>query len=243
MDRPAEGTPEPAPVVFVVDDDPAMRDALRWLIESVGLAVSSHPTAQHFLDSYESGQPGCVLLDVRMPGMSGLELQQELAVRNLGLPVIIVTAYADVPMAVRALRRGAIDFIEKPFSHQLVLDRIRQAIESDRRRRREEAQRVQLAARTALLTRREREVMELVVAGKANKQIAWELGLSAKTIEAHRSHVMEKMGVDSVADLVRLALLARSDPGADAHATLTHRAPAREPRRLPEAEPRRLKQP
>jgi two-component system, LuxR family, response regulator FixJ len=198
----------PEPIVFVVDDDRAMRESLRWLLESVGLTVRTYANAADFLREYEPTQPGCLVLDVRMPGMSGLDLQAELVRRGAGLPTIIVTGHAEVPMAVRAVKAGAVDFIEKPFSDQLLLDRVRQALEIDRlerevRRRREEARR-----RLETLSAREREVLMLVAAGKANKEIAAELGLSQKTVEVHRSHVMSKMFVDSLAELIRVAILA-----------------------------------
>jgi FixJ family two-component response regulator len=198
----------PEPIVFVVDDDRAMRESLRWLLESVGLTVRTYANAADFLREYEPTQPGCLVLDVRMPGMSGLDLQADLVRRGAGLPTIVVTGHAEVPMAVRAVKAGAVDFIEKPFSDQLLLDRVRQALEIDRlerevRRRREEARR-----RLELLTTREREVLMLVAAGKANKEIAAELGLSPKTVEVHRSHVMSKMSVDSLAELIRVAILA-----------------------------------
>jgi two-component system, LuxR family, response regulator FixJ len=198
----------PEPIVFVVDDDRAMRESLRWLLESVGLTVRTYANAADFLREYEPTQPGCLVLDVRMPGMSGLDLQADLVRRGAGLPTIVVTGHAEVPMAVRAVKAGAVDFIEKPFSDQLLLDRVRQALEIDRlerevRRRREEARR-----RLETLSAREREVLMLVAAGKANKEIAAELGLSQKTVEVHRSHVMSKMFVDSLAELIRVAILA-----------------------------------
>ena len=198
----------PEPAVFVFDDDRAMRESLRWLLESVGLTVRTYANAAEFLREYEPTQPGCLVLDVRMPGMSGLDLQAELVRRGAGLPTIVVTGHAEVPMAVRAVKAGAVDFIEKPFSDQLLLDRVRQALELDRqdrevRRRREEARR-----RLESLTAREREVLGLVVAGKANKEIAAALGLSPKTVEVHRAHVMSKMAVDSLAELIRVAILA-----------------------------------
>jgi two-component system, LuxR family, response regulator FixJ len=199
---------ETEPIVFVVDDDPAMRQSMRWLIESVNLAVETYATAQDFLAAYDPSRPGCLVLDVRMPGMSGLDLQEELNRRQIYVPIIIITGYAEVPTAVRALKGGALDFIEKPFSDQLLLDRIQQAIASDRQTRERNATRAALAARVAQLTPREREVMQLVVAGSSNREIAAELGLSVKTVEVHRARVMEKMKVDSLAELVRLGLSA-----------------------------------
>ena len=193
-------------IVHVVDDDTAMRDSLRWLIESVGLTARVYATAEEFLRDYDGGGPGCLVLDVRMPGLSGLELQEKLRRQDIQIPIIIVTAHADVPIAIRALKAGAIDFIEKPFSDQILLDRVRDAIERDREQRQVAAKRAAIAAQVAQLTPREREVMSLVVAGKANKVIASELGLSQKTVEVHRARVMRKMHAESVAQLVQLAL-------------------------------------
>lgn len=203
----------PEPTVFVVDDDAAMRDSLRWLFEFVGLAVETFATAEEFLDGCHPARPGCLLLDVRMPGMSGLNLQDELAARHFTLPTIIITGYAEVATAVRALKTGAIDFIEKPFSDELLLERIRQAISADRQAREVQAQRAEVAARFALLTARERAVMDLVIAGKPNKVIAAELGLSPKTVEVHRANVMRKMEAPSVADLVRFGLVLSATTG------------------------------
>lgn len=200
------------PTVFVVDDDPAMRDSLRWLLESVGLSVRTYATAAAFLADRDPGAPGCLILDVRMPGMSGLDLQEELGRRGTDLPTIVVTGHAEVPMAVRAVKAGAIDFIEKPFSDQLLLDRVRQAIEIDRQEREARERREEARRRVGHLTPREREVLDLVVVGKANKEIASALGLSPKTVEVHRARVMEKMEVDSLADLIRVALQAGSTP-------------------------------
>ncbi len=199
------------PTVFVVDDDPAIRESLRWLIESVGLNVKIFTTAQEFLGEYDPSNPGCLVLDIRMPGMSGLDLQNELATRHINIPILIITGHAEVPVAVRAMKAGALDFIEKPFSDQLLLDRIRRALEKDGEVRRAHSQHAEVAARLAQLTPREREVMDLVIAGKANKVIASELGLSPKTVEVHRAHVMKKMQVDSLADLVRLGMLSRAE--------------------------------
>jgi len=197
----------PDATVFIVDDDAAMRESLRWLLESVSLDVETFANAEEFLAAYQPTRPGCLVLDVRMPGMSGLGLQETLVARNLTLPVIIITGYAEVPTAVRALKTGAIDFIEKPFSDDILLERIRHAIAVDRQRRDEQALHADAEARFRQLTPREREVMDLVIAGKANKVIAAELNLSPKTIEVHRGNLMKKMEVDSVAELVRLGLL------------------------------------
>src|SRR5262245_10385135 len=167
----------PEPTVFVVDDDKTVRESLRWLVDSVGLPVETYANAQEFLSAMNGGRPGCLILDVRMPGMSGLELQQELQMQGMNIPVIMITGYGDVPTAVRALTGGAMDFIEKPFSRQLLLDRIRHALEMNRKTREVEAQRAEVESRFARLTPRERQVMELVVGGKTNKVIAMELGL------------------------------------------------------------------
>ena len=196
----------PDSMVFVVDDDPAMRRSLRWLIESVGLGVATFETGEEFLQAYDGHEPGCLVLDVRMPGMSGLDLQAALAARNLSLPTIVITGHADVTMAVRAVQNGALDFLEKPFSDQVLLDRIRQAIEIDRASRARREYQRHIAARIARLTSREQEVMHLVVQGKSNKEVAGSLALSPKTVEVHRAHVMEKMEVDSLAELIRSVL-------------------------------------
>ena len=203
-------SPDFEPTVFVVDDDEAVRESLRWLVDSVGMAVETYGSAQEFLARVGVDRPGCLVLDVRMPGMSGLELQQELAARKVELPIIMITGYADVPTAVRALTRGALDFIEKPFSRQLLLDRIRRAVVIDANGRRAQADRADVAARVATLTPREREVMQMVVAGRTNKVMAMNLGICEKTIEVHRAHVMRKMKVESLAELVRLAALLES---------------------------------
>ena len=198
-------------VVFIVDDDEALRDSLRWLLESVGLRVEAHDSANSFLQSYYPGQSGCLLLDVRMPGMSGLELQEQLESRDVRLPVVIMTGHGDVSMAVRALKAGALDFIEKPFDDELLLASIQRALLLDVEQRKNRATRAEILARLAQLTRREHQVMELVTIGKANKQIASELNVSAKTDEAHRAHVMEKMQANSLAELVRMSMLASGD--------------------------------
>ncbi len=195
-------------VVFIVDDDEALRDSLRWLLESVRLKVETHDSANSFLQSYYPGQSGCLLLDVRMPGMSGLELQEQLESRDVRLPVVIMTGHGDVAMAVRALKAGVLDFIEKPFDDELLLASIQRALLLDVEQRKSRATQAEILARLAQLTRREHQVMELVTIGKANKQIASELNVSAKTVEAHRAHVMEKMQANSLAELVRMSMLA-----------------------------------
>ena len=194
------------PTVFIVDDDQAVARSLRWLIESVRLRVETFGSAQAFLDRYDSYEPGCLLLDVRMSGMSGLELQERLAQRRVNVPIIFITGHGDVQMAVRAVLAGAFDFVEKPFNDQDLLDRIQKAIAFDAERYGKEAQRTQLQARFACLTPREREVLDMVVEGMSNKAIANSLGLSTKTVEVHRSRVMEKMHAHSVADLVKMAM-------------------------------------
>jgi len=199
-------------VVYVVDDDASVRDGLQWLIESVGLRVEPYPSAQAFLEAFDDSVPACLVLDVRLRGMSGLDLQAELANRGVALPTIIITGHGDVPMAVRAMKLGAVDFVEKPFNDQALLDRIQQAIDADRERRRDSAERAQLAALLASLSPREREVMDLLVVGKANKEVADVLGLSTRTVEGHRARVMEKLGCQSLAELVRISMLTGGAP-------------------------------
>ena len=198
------------PTVFVVDDDQEVRESIRWLIESVDLAVETFGSGQEFLDAYDPDKPGCVVLDVRMPQSSGLELQKKLLARGREIPVIIVSAYGSVPVAVEAMKAGAVDFIEKPFSDQALLDRIHQAIAKDQDVRGRKAKRAEVAARIEVLTSREREVMDMVVVGKATKRIAMDLGISPKTVEAHRAHIMQKMAADSLAELVQMAVAVRS---------------------------------
>jgi RNA polymerase sigma factor (sigma-70 family) len=196
------------PVVFVVDDDQAIRSSLKWLIESVGLRVKTFASADEFMRNYYPGRAGCLMLDVRMPGMSGLELQEHFARHDINLPIIIITGHGDVPMAVRAMKAGAIDFIEKPFNDELLLECIRNALAIDHRQRTQQTRRAEIAARLAQLTPREHEVMEMVTDGRSNKEIAVDLGVSAKTVEAHRARVMEKMQAGSLAELVRMAMAA-----------------------------------
>ncbi len=196
------------PIVFVVDDDQAIRRSLKWLIESVGLQVETYASADEFMRSYYPGRAGCLLLDVRMPGMSGLELQEHFARNDIHIPIIIITGHGDVPMAVRAMKAGAIDFIDKPFNDELLLESIRNALAIDQQQREFQGRRAEIAARLAHLTPREHEVMEMVTEGRSNKEIAMDLGVSAKTVEAHRARVMEKMEAGSLAELVRMVMAA-----------------------------------
>jgi two-component system, LuxR family, response regulator FixJ len=193
------------PTVFVVDDDASIRRALARLLKSVGLAVELYAGAQEFLEACDPDRPGCLLLDVRMPGTGGLELQQILASRGAEWPIVFITGHGDVPMSVRAMKAGAVDFIPKPFSDQDLLDAVQRALGRDSELRTVRAQRAEVTRRIARLTPREREVFALVVAGKMNKHIAAQLGASEKTIKVHRGRVMEKMQADSVAELVVLA--------------------------------------
>ena len=192
--------------VFVVDDDKAVRDSLALLVHSVGLEVETFASAQAFLDAYRADRGGCLVTDIRMPGMSGLELQEKLADDDIRIPVIVLTGHGDVPAAVRALKGGAVDFVEKPFNPQALLDLIQQAIAKDAEIRELAAQEAQVAERVALLTPREHEVMGLVVAGKANKVIAIELDISERTVELHRGRIMKKMQARSLAELMRMVL-------------------------------------
>jgi FixJ family two-component response regulator len=192
-------------VVFVIDDDPSMRRSLDTLLRSVGLDVRLFSSANEFVHSERPDASGCLVLDVRLPGMSGLAFQQELAKAGIALPVIFITGHGDVPMTVRAMKAGAVEFLTKPFDDQVLLDAIHAAIERDRARRRDAASLAELQARYHSLTEREREVMGLVVTGRVNKQIAAALGLSLVTVKVHRGQVMRKMLAKSVAELVRMA--------------------------------------
>ena len=192
--------------VFVVDDDDAVRNSMRWLVESIGLPVKTYASAREFLETHDPNRPGCLVLDVRMPGMSGLDLQEKLHENGIVIPIIVVTGHGDVPAAVRAIKAGAVEFIEKPVNDQLLLDTIQHCLETDTEYRRESATRHIIETRYMSLTPREREVMAQVVAGEPNKAIARNLDLSAKTIEAHRAAVMRKMEADSLANLVHMAI-------------------------------------
>jgi two-component system response regulator TtrR len=194
------------PKVFVVDDDAAVRDSLRWVIESNGWNVDAYASAEAFLEAHDPAQPGCLILDVRMPGLSGPELQNMLKERQCLLPIIFITAHGTVPTAVRAMQAGAVDFIMKPFNNTALLERIDRCMEQVRMATANREQQVNSHQRLAHLTTREREVMDLVVAGKSNKAIAADLKISIKTVEAHRAKIMQKMQARSLAELVRLAL-------------------------------------
>ncbi len=194
------------PTVFVIDDDPALCESLRWLMESIGLKVRVYSNAKDFLTEYHTEMKGCLLIDIRMPGMSGFELQEALIANHNRLPIIMITGHGDIPMAVRALKAGAIDFITKPFNAQQLLEQVQKAINQDAHRP-EIPEYASLANRFASLTSREKEVMERVVSGKLNKEIAYELEISLKTVELHRSHVMQKIQVKSLAELVKYYLI------------------------------------
>ena len=192
-------------IVFVIDDDESIREALHSLIRSVGLRVATFASAHEFLQSERPDVPACLILDVRMPGISGLDLQRDLTEANSHIPIIFITGHGDIPMSVRAMKAGAVEFLTKPFRDQDLLDAIQQALDRDRRARSQQADSADLRNRFHSLTPRESEVFELVVKGLLNKQIALQLGTSEITIKLHRRQVMEKMQADSLADLVRMS--------------------------------------
>ena len=198
--------PDLPPTAYVVDDDESIRTLWRWLMESNGIAVKTFATAAEFIESYRNGDAGCLVLDLKLPGMSGLELQEYLRCRDIEIPIVFVTGHGDVPAAVSALKGGAVDFIQKPFSHREVLAIMEKAFQRDAEIRRTRVQRLAVSGRLAALTDRERDVLRRVIEGKPNKIIAGELDISMKTVEFHRSKLMEKMRVDSVAELVQLTL-------------------------------------
>jgi FixJ family two-component response regulator len=191
-------------IVFVVDDDPSIREAIKSLVSLGGLRVETFGTAQEFLQNERPDLPGCLVLDVELPGLSGLDLQRELAAHGIKLPIIFITGYGDIPMSVRAMKAGATEFLTKPFHDEDLLGAIQQALERDRLARQHSREIAELRERFDTLTSREREVMSLVVAGWLNKQIGFELGISEITVKIHRGRVMNKMGVQSLAELVRM---------------------------------------
>jgi FixJ family two-component response regulator len=196
----------PASLVYVIDDDEAVRDSLKWLLEANRYQVISFARAEDFLNAYDGTKTACLILDVRMPGMSGLELQEQLVARDANLPILFITGHGDVPMAVSTMKRGAVDFIEKPFNEGVLrasVERMLIAAEREAEVRRRGHERDSLLAR---LTARERQVLDCIVAGRLNKQIADDLGISIKTVEAHRANIMDKLNAGTVADLLRLAL-------------------------------------
>jgi two-component system response regulator FixJ len=201
---------EPEPVVFVVDDDTAIRNSLLRLIQSVGMKVRTFRSGEEFLDDFDPDAPGCLVLDVRMRGMSGLDVQKKLAALGATIPIIILSGHGDVPMAVRALKAGATDFMEKPFSPQILIDRIRQVIELDADSRQRRVERELIQHRLSCLSERQREVLDLVVAGLSTNQIARRLSLSPKTVYAHRAEALGKMKTGSIADAARQLVLANS---------------------------------
>ena len=193
--------------IFIVDDNEAIRDSLRWLFESRGYSAQAFDSAAAFLAAHLEAPTGCVMLDVRMPGMTGPELYDEIRRRGWRLPALFLTGHGDVPLAVEALKKGALDFVEKPFNDNDLVDRVERCLQMDAEHRRAEAGRQSVAARLAQLTAREREVMRLILAGKLNKQIADELHIALRTVEVHRARVLAKMGVRSAVDLAQVVSL------------------------------------
>jgi two-component system response regulator FixJ len=202
----------PAASVLLVDDDPALRDSLKVLLEGAGFPVREFASARMLLDDPALGEGGCIIADIRMPDLDGLQLQEELTRRGVTLPVIVITGFGDVPLAVRALKAGAVDFLEKPFDGDAILESVARALALSSQNR-DQVSLTRLAAeRVAALTGREREVLEHLVAGRSNKVIAYELDISPRTVEIHRAHLMDKMAAKSLSDLVRMAIAARIAP-------------------------------
>jgi len=199
-------------VVFVVDDDPSVRASLKFLVSTVGLQVESFDSAEAFLNKKPPDGPSCLVLDVRLRGMSGLDLQRELAARDLRIPIVFITGHGDIPMSVRAMKAGAVEFLSKPFRDQDLLDAIRAALERDRARRDQEKEVTELQQRFESLTLRQREVTAMVVSGFLNKQIADELGTAENTVKVHRSRAMEKMRAKSLADLIKMIEKVKAPP-------------------------------
>lgn len=199
---------ESTPTVFVVDDEPQMRTLLEFLLREAGYQTELFDSAEKFLDTYDPAKPGCLILDIRMAGMNGLELQAALVERKIPLQVIMISGFADVPDVVKAIQAGAVDFLKKPFTQQALLDRVRTAINLDQKRRQTEAQ---VNDKLSVLSRREREVMDRLLVGRTTKEIARELGISRTTADKHRAKILEKLEADSVVDLVRTFLVTGSD--------------------------------
>jgi len=207
------GPGAPEPVVHVIDDDDSIRELLTWLMKRNAIRAEAYPNAKSFLKAYRPGTPGCLILDLYMPGMSGLDLQQYLKEAGIEMPVIFLSGRADVPKAVAAVKSGAIDFIEKPFDYRKIVDLVRECLRRDAEARAGREAARGRAERLATLTQREREVLDRVIAGKVNRLIAEEMQISIKTVEAHRARIMEKLAVDSVAELVQATLGARPAGG------------------------------
>jgi two-component system response regulator FixJ len=202
----------PDKIVFVVDDDAAVRQGLRFMLRAAGYSVEAFPSARSFLEEYDPRQGGCLLLDVQMPQMSGLELQQRINVRGWRIPVIFITGHGTVQLAIAAVKAGAFDFIEKPLREEALLESIERALHWNDRAYEERLERATLQGRLALLTPREREVFELVAAGEPNKVIARHLGISFRTVELHRAHIIEKLQARSLSDLIRMAIIMNANP-------------------------------